>query len=213
MKFLRIATLALPLALLLPAAAHAQSLPPPAEFYFDDDARAVRTIEPVGGDAGDALVQKLLKEIERKPRDAHAERAQLARIAMAAGRRDLGDQLYGDALRMTGSTHSLWRALVWNYGWDLYRAGDARAALAQWQQLASGGYTAGWMPPTFAVALWSLDRRDEAVRWYAAAVRTEPTQWSGTERYAELLPDWREQDRATLAEVQQAWAADPPAWP
>ena len=30
-----------------------------------------------------------------------------------------------------------------------------------------------WLPPTLALGLWQLDRRDEAIRWYAAAVRTE----------------------------------------
>ena len=28
-----------------------------------------------------------------------------------------------------------------------------------------------------------------------------------------LLPDWTPADRDTLAEVQAAWAKDPPAWP
>jgi len=27
------------------------------------------------------------------------------------------------------------------------------------------------------------------------------------------LPQWRDDERATLGEVQQAWAAAPPAWP
>ena len=67
--------------------------------------------------------------------------------------------------------------------------------------------------PTFALALWTLGRKDEAVQWYAAAVRTEPAQWSTPARYAALLPHWRDEERATLAEVQRAWAANPPAWP
>jgi hypothetical protein len=51
------------------------------------------------------------------------------------------------------------------------------------------------------------------VKWYAAAVRTEPEQWNSTAAYAQLLPTWRDTERATLAEVHQAWAASPPAWP
>ncbi|MNW21981.1 hypothetical protein D3C71_2232060 [compost metagenome] len=51
------------------------------------------------------------------------------------------------------------------------------------------------------------------MQWYAAAVRTEPQQWSGTDRYAALLPGWRDIERSTLAEIQQAWAEKPPAWP
>ena len=51
------------------------------------------------------------------------------------------------------------------------------------------------------------------MKWYAAAVRTEPGQWSDSAQYARLLPTWREDERALLAEVQQAWASQPPAWP
>ena len=73
--------------------------------------------------------------------------------------------------------------------------------------------TSSWQPPTLALALWKLGRRQEAVAWYAAAVRTEPGQWSDAARFAELLPDWREEERATLAEVLAAWQDAPPAWP
>lgn len=69
------------------------------------------------------------------------------------------------------------------------------------------------VPPTLALVLWTLDRREEAVRWHAAAVRTEPLRWRDLAHLASLLPDWREQDRATLAEVAAAWKAAPPAWP
>ncbi|MET0290360.1 MAG: tetratricopeptide repeat protein, partial [Pseudoxanthomonas sp.] len=64
-----------------------------------------------------------------------------------------------------------------------------------------------------SVVLWQLDRKDEAVKWYAAAVRTEPGQWSTTADYAHLLPGWTDAERATLAQVQAAWEAAPPAWP
>ena len=72
---------------------------------------------------------------------------------------------------------------------------------------------ASWVPPTLALALWKLDRRDEAVSWYAAAVRTEPEQWNNAANFPQLLPQWKDEERATLAEVLQAWAAKPPAWP
>lgn len=198
---------------LLPALSSAQTLPKPAEFYFDADAGATRPIEAVR-ETGDAAVQRLLKLIQRDPRGADAARAQLAHVAMAAGRTELGRQLYAEAFGRIDRNHPLWRAAMWNYGWDLYRAGDPAGALAQWRELVlSRGINGGWMPPTLALVLWKLDRRDEAVQWYAAAVRTEPAQWSTPDRFAELLPDWREEERATLAEVQKAWAANPPAWP
>ena len=65
----------------------------------------------------------------------------------------------------------------------------------------------GWL------ALWRAGQQQEAVKWYAAAVRTEPTQWNDSSRYPQLLPAWRDDERASLAEVQQAWASAPPAWP
>ena len=64
----------------------------------------------------------------------------------------------------------------------------------------------------FAMALWAVGRHDEAVQWYAAAVRSEPQQWATPAAYVKLLPDWRETERATLAEVHAAWAANPPSW-
>jgi hypothetical protein len=51
------------------------------------------------------------------------------------------------------------------------------------------------------------------VKWYAAAVRTWPDQWGAGADFAKLLPAWRDDERATLADVQAAWQAKPPAWP
>lgn len=192
--------------------AFAQALPTPAEFYFDADSKAVRPIVAVR-DTGEAAVQKLLRKIEREPH-AKAELAQLAHLAMDGGRTELGRDLYARALARTDRSDLLWRALLWNYGWDLYRTGDAAGALEQWQTLqAARNVTASWMPPTNALVLWTLGRKDEAVQWYAAAVRTEPQPWSAPADFADLLPDWRESERTTLAEVHAAWAENPPAWP
>jgi tetratricopeptide (TPR) repeat protein len=198
--------------LAIAGAASAQSLPTPAEFYFDPDAATTRPVVAIK-DTGDAAVQKLLKVIERDPR-AKAEHAQLAHLAMDGGRVDLGKELYGRALARITSTDSLWRPLLWNYGWDLYRNGDAAGALAQWQQLLSVRRSnANWVPPTLALALWSAGRKDEAVQWYGAAIRTEPQLWRDPANFTRLLPDWRDSEHATLAEVQAAWAANPPQWP
>ncbi|GAB3746679.1 tetratricopeptide repeat protein [Lysobacter olei] len=198
--------------LLATAGVQAQALPKPVEFYFEADALAVKPIVAVR-ETGEAGTQKLLRAIQRNPR-AVAERAQLAHIAMEAGRVELGQELYADTLARITVSDSLYRPVLWNYGWDLYRAGDAEGALKQWQVLLSArNSTASWIPPTLAMALWSLGRKDEAVQWYAAAVRTEPEQWRTSARHAVLLPEWKESERATLAEVQAAWAANPPTWP
>lgn len=202
------------LAVLLAATgmAAAQNLPRPAEFYFADDSRTTRPVVVVNG-TGEAVMQKLLATIERNRR-AHAEAAQLAHLAFGSGRVEVGRSLYDRALEGLDGNNALRRPVMWNYGWDLYRSGDSEGALAQWAGLVSlRNIAASWMPQTLALALWSVDRRDEAVQWYAAAVRSEPDQWRTTARHAELLPDWSESERATLAEVQAAWAKNPPAWP
>ena len=191
--------------------ASAQALPRPAEFYFDAEPNTTRPIVAVK-ETGDAAVQKLLKAIERNPR-AKEEHAQLAHLAMESGRADLGKDLYARTLSRVSDTDALWRPVVWNYGWDLYRSGDTAGALAQWQQLLARRSDGSWVPPTLALALWRNNRKDEAVQWYAAAVRTEPQLWRDPANFPRLLPDWRDAERATLAEVQAAWAANPPAWP
>lgn len=193
-------------------AASAQALPRPAEFYFDAEPATTRPIVAVR-ETGDAAAQKLLKAIERNPR-AKAEHAQLAHLAMESGRIDLGKNLYARTFTRVSDTDALWRPVMWNYGWDLYRSGDVAGALAQWQHLvAARRSNASWVPPTLALALWRNGRQDEAVQWYAAAVRTEPQLWRDPANFPRLLPDWRDAERATLSDVHAAWAVNPPAWP
>jgi tetratricopeptide (TPR) repeat protein len=192
--------------------AYAQAQPRPAEFYFDADPTTTRPIVVIR-ETGEPAMKKLLKTIERNPQ-AKGEHAQLAHLAMVSGRVDLGKELYERSQTRIAENDALWRPLQWNYGWDLYRSGDAAGALTQWQKLvAARRVTPSWVPPTMALALWSNGRKDEAVQWYAAAVRTEPQLWRNPANFARLLPDWREQDRATLADIQAAWLANPPKWP
>ncbi len=198
--------------LLVAGAASAQSrLVPGSEFYFTEEGRTTRPVVAIQGE-GDALTEALLKAIQRNPR-AKAETAQLAHLAMAGGRPQLGAELYGRVAREISPTEVLYRPMLWNHGWDLLRIGDAEGALQRWETLLKArNVTADWMPPTFALALWELDRKDEAVQWYAAAVRTHPDLWSDSRRFAELLPDWLPAERDTLVQVHKAWQADPPQW-
>lgn len=191
--------------------AQAQTVPKPKEFYFDED-RSAAPVVAVSGLAGDALVDELVKARERGRKMVEAT-AQLAHVAMADGRKELGGQLYQQALGSTQPGGHLWRSISWNYGWDLYRQGEHEAALAQWAPLVTAKGGPSWIPPTFALALWKLDRKAEAVAWYGAAVRTEPLLWTDARNYGSLLPDWRQEDRDTLAEVLGAWQANPPRWP
>ncbi|QXQ02648.1 tetratricopeptide repeat protein [Stenotrophomonas indicatrix] len=189
----------------------APALPAPQEFYFDSDAAAA-PITVVQGE-GEDLVAQLLKHRERGRKGLEAT-AQLASVAIAQGRAELGDKLYREALAEAPVQSALGRSVRWNYGWDLLRQGQALAALEQWQAAASTlRSNPGWVPPSYALALWRAGQQQEAVKWYAAAVRTEPGQWRDSSHYAQLLPQWRDDERATLGEVQQAWLAAPPAWP
>ncbi|HEY5972119.1 MAG TPA: tetratricopeptide repeat protein [Pseudoxanthomonas sp.] len=192
-------------------AAQAQTLPKPKEFYFDEDRNTARPIVVIEGQ-GEPLAEQLLKAIERGRKRTEAQ-AQLAHVAITQDRAGLGKTLYAEALASTDSGGRLGRSIRWNYAWDLYRLGESQAALEQWAELASGFGTPSWVPPTLALALWSVNRKDEAVQWYAAAVRTEPLLWGDPGNFQRLLPAWSEQDRAKLAEVQAAWQAKPPSWP
>ena len=191
--------------------AHAQSVPKPKEFYFDEDKTTARPIVVVEGE-GEAQVQALVRERDRGRRQLEAT-AQLAHIAFSDGRTDLGGQLYQQALAQTDAKGTLGRAVRWNYAWDLFRAGQVEPALTRWVEVASAYGSPSWAPPTLALALWRLDRKQEAVAWFGAAVRTEPTIWIDARNFASQLPDWKQEDRDTLAEVLGAWQANPPTWP
>jgi len=200
------------LLVLLPFALCAQEIPRPKEFYFEADTDVTRPLELFPG-SDDATVERLLKARERDRRGEGAlASAQLAHIAYASGRAGTGAALYSEA-RSRADGARMRDALHWNQGWDLHRSGDVAGALDQWR-LAGAERLKGpaWLPPTLALGLWQLGRRDEAVRWYAAAVRTEPRQWESPD-LARLLPDWTAADRAVLADVAAAWRSDPPAWP
>lgn len=189
----------------------AQALPTLQEFYFDDDTAAAAPVV-VAADAPD-LIDQLAKQRERG-RKALDATVQLASVAYAQGRPELGAQLYAEAEKEAVASSVQGRMVRWNKGWDLYRSGNIDGALTAWHEAQAGmrGNPA-WVPPTLALALWTQGRKDEAVKWYAAAVRTEPQRWSSSAGFAQQLPSWRDSERATLAEVQQAWAGNPPAWP
>jgi hypothetical protein len=192
-------------------AVQAQALPKPKEFYFDADASTTRKIVAAQGE-GEALAAELVRMRERGRKSMEAT-AQLAHVAMSDNRIDLGKTLYAEAVGSTQAKSTIGRAIRWNYAWDLYKHGEVAPALTLWAELAGGFGQPAWTPPTLALALWSADRKDEAVKWYAAAVRTEPNLWNDPANYPTLLPNWREEDRKRLAEVYAAWAANPPAWP
>lgn len=206
--------LACSLALLLglPVAAAAQVPPQIQEFYFDEDANVARPLEVIAGD-DEATQQRLLRMIERNDRRAQTAAGQLARIAFQGNRVETGKALYELAMDGLGKRSALYHSLVWNYAWDLFRNGEVEEALLRWAQvLPERPGNPAWAPPTLALALWRLDRREEAVAWYGAAVRTWPDRWRSPNLVA-LLPDWTDSERETLRQIHAAWQENPPAWP
>lgn len=200
-------------ALLASGVAWGQSLPRVEEFYFDDDRKALQTFQVVKGSDDDA-VRRLKQMAEREGVNADKAGAQLAHLLMSAGRLQEGKSVYAQLLQRNDANSGLNRPLLHRYGWDLYRAGEYAPALAQWQKLLVGrGIKPAWAPPTMALVLWKLDRKPEALAWYAAAVRSEPARWGRGTLPADLLRDWTDAERADLAQVQAAWAKAPPAWP
>ena len=110
----------------------APAVPGPQEFYFDSDAAAVPMV--VVQSDGDELVAQLLKQRERGRRTVEAT-VQLASVAIAQGRTELGEQLYREALKDAPVQGSLGRGVRWNYGWDLLRQGQAEAAPVSYTHL------------------------------------------------------------------------------
>lgn len=201
------------LLLWLPQGVWGQSLPRQVEFYFDEDESVARAITAVNGSDEQAITQ-LVRMMERGGRNSERAVAQLAHLSMNTGRIDNGKALYERALGQVGAGSQIGFSIAWNYGWDLYRIGEIDAAIQQWQRaFATRVVKPAWVPPTLALALWKLDRKSEAVEWYAAAVRTYPDQWSNPAALPNLLPGWSEADRAVLRDVLAAWRANPPAWP
>lgn len=196
----------------LPLLATAQGLPRIEEFYFDEDAVVTQPIVAIEG-SDEATIAQLIRLMDRGGRNADRAIAQLAHLSMASGRVETGQALYARAKDAVSSA-TMRHAIAWNQGWDLYRSGDIEAALGEWTQAFAnrGAVRPAWAPPTLALALWRLDRKAEAVAWYAAAVRTHPQRWSDPAQLPALLPDWRDADRAILADVLAAWRAAPPAW-
>ena len=172
---------------------------------------------PTGGrgqETGDAAAQKLLKLIERDPR-AKAEHAQLAHLAMEGGRTDLGKR----SLHTRPFPHHQYRRAVARGDVELRLGSLSRrrrrrggrpmaAALQARRSNAASGCRRRWHwrcgPPVVRTKRCSGMQRPCAPNRNCGAIPPA---------YARLLPDWRDAERATLAEVQAAWAANPPAWP
>lgn len=191
--------------------ASAQALPQIREFYFDTDPAAapMQAVDPALPD----VVDQLARQRTRGRRIVEAT-VQLADIAANDNRIELADSLYKEALDTSAPNAAQGRSVRWNMGWFAFRKGDHALARQLWvEALDNVRGQPSWAPPTLALLSDAEGDRAEAVKWFAAAVRTEPQLWSDPANFERLLPTWTPAERQTLAQIHQAWVAAPPAWP
>lgn len=187
------------------AAAVAQdtSLPQPAEAYGMDDPAAVA---PKRIDANDNLGKQTLDQIlQYDPENVNA-RIQNAELLIARGMRQRGLDEYVYALRLAESDPVKLRTVYWNYGWALFRVGEARGAITQWQQAERmHGGTPIWVPTTYAVGLWNAGEKDRALQFYKAAVTSNPRRWGEAAGLKESTANWGPAEKAAIEAVYAAW--------
>ena len=192
-------------------AASAQALPQIREFYFDTDPAAA-PMQAVDAALPD-VVDQLARQRTRGRRMVEAT-VQLAGIAAAGGRQELASSLFNEALASAPANTVSGRSVRWNMGWFAFRNGDHAGARQLWSSaLDNVRGEPSWAPPTLALLSDAEGDTAEAVKWFAAAVRTEPQLWSDPANFERLLPAWTPAERQALTRIQQAWVAAPPAWP
>jgi tetratricopeptide (TPR) repeat protein len=187
----------------LTAAAQDSGLPQPEEAYGMDDPAAVA---PKRIDANDNLGRQTLEQIlQYDPENVNA-RIQNAELLIARGMRQRGLDEYVYALRLAESDPLKLRTVYWNYGWALFRVGEARGAITQWQQAERmhGGQPI-WVPTTYAVGLWVAGEKELALQFYKAAVRSNPRRWGEASGLKESTANWGANEKAAVDAVYAAW--------
>lgn len=179
-------------------------LPPPAASYVDEDpaAIAVVIVDPSRSD----LMQRL-DQLAREPKNAWKAHAQRG---FQYGLRGQREKLAGDfaaAAQELPNDPFAPRILAWQHGWALFEAGDYAGAIARWQdaERAHGGHPS-WVPYTYAVALWRMGRRDEALAYYAAAARSAPDRWGSKAGLERIARKWNKAELTAANELYEAWA-------
>jgi tetratricopeptide (TPR) repeat protein len=205
--------LCLPITPLAPANAPAPvpgAVPFPAARYTDADSAAI-AVHPRPGNKA-AFRRTIDRRLQANPRDVLAL-THRAHFHYLGGHPKEGQRDYERALSLTTPGSEAHRHVLWSWGWSLYDSGDAAQALEKWQtNVALANGHPYWVPYTFALAAWKLDRRADAIAWFEAAVRSNP-QWGTAQGRAERTAQWRDEETAVLAEVVAAWEAATKATP
>lgn len=178
-------------------------LPTPADAYGADDplAKAPKRVDPTDRPA----VRMMEQILQYDPENVNA-RLQNADMLIAKGMKQRGLDEYAYALRLAGTDERKLRSVHWNYGWALYRVGEARGAISQWMKAeALHGGRPLWAPTTYAIGLWAAGEKAKAIEFYKSAVRSNPRRWGEAGGLAESTRDWDEDQRKAIEQVYAAW--------
>ncbi len=90
----------------------------------------------------------------------------------------------------------------WNYAWDLYRAGQVEPALTRWVEVATayGSHLVGAAHVGAGAVEPGPEGRKRSPGSAPPCARNPPL-WIDARNFASQLPDWKQEDRDTLAEV------------
>jgi predicted Zn-dependent protease len=181
-------------------------LPPAAAKYQDSDPFA-RSDQTVDLNSMDNPLRGLTELMAIEPNNFHlwVERGYL--------RADRGDakgaeEDYAHALKLAANDPRQLRFAHWSHGWALLGLDRPEAALSEWREVERlhGGHPY-WLPYTYAIGLWAAGRHDEAVAYYAAAVRSFPERWATRESVRTHSSKMKPEEQALMLEVFTAWAA------
>lgn len=82
-----------------------------------------------------------------------------------------GSSRESDDLKKAANLATLPRRATWAAGWLCAEHGDFACALERWHAAAQAAPSPPrWVPEAYALALWGLDRHEQAVAWYDTAV-------------------------------------------
>ena len=196
--------LAAALAPALPAAAQqATTLPSPADRYLDKDAAAV--MPEVIAATDNRGRQELEQLLEYSPQHVPA-RVKNAFHLIARGLNRRAEQEFEYAIRVAKPASLALRHAHWAYGWGLFRMGEYRRAIEQWMQAeALHGGKPVWAPWTYAIGLWVAGDTELAVRFWTAAVRSDPERWGASRGLEREIADWPANQRLAAEGLHAEW--------
>lgn len=146
--------------------------PPAGIDFLDADPVMVDESLVFGWHDRTKLSLALKARLRGNPDDADA--AMDLGVLAAQSRSSRFSRYFQQAEALIGDDPDRRRRLSWARGHACMAGGDADCALRHWHDAASAfsGHPR-WVPAAYAYALWGLDRKDQAIDWYAAAVRAD----------------------------------------